>query len=333
MISTHIVGKLISGCLAGALSIALPVAAPAWAQAPSASPVPNALADRIASLDVPGSGRLGIAAQDLQTGETVTLSGADSFPMASTVKIAIAAAYLAQVDKGALSLEQAFGRGRRTISASRLLEAMLIHSDNGASDILLRALGGPQAVDSWLQDAGIRGQRMDRTIARLVLDDRPPVKAVTQRYRDRRHRWHTRTVWVRANPGIRPVAAHDARDTSTPAAMVALLAKLRQGALLGAASTSYLFNVMERCATGGRRIKGMLPRGTMVAHKTGTLAGVSNDVGIVRLPNGHDLAVAIFAHGMRSEGERSRSIAAAARLLYDGFASMEQGAMGWGASR
>jgi len=321
------------GFIIASLAGALLMAAPGAAQAPPANPAPGALADRIASLEMPGSGRLGIAAQDLQTGETVTLSGADPFPMASTVKIAIAAAYLAQVDSGRLRLDQAFGRGRHTISASRLMEAMLIRSDNWASDILLRAVGGPQAVDAWLQQAGIRGQRMDRTIARLVLDDRPPVRAVKQRYRDRRHRWHTRTVWVRANPGIRPVAAHDARDTSTPAAMVALLAKLRQGALLGADSTTFLFDVMARCVTGPRRIRGLLPAGTPVMHKTGTLAGVTNDVGIVRLPNGHDLAVAIFAHGMRSEGERSRSIAAAARLLYDGFTTMEQRAMGWGTSR
>jgi beta-lactamase class A len=303
------------------------------AQTPSAGPAPSILSQRIAALAGTEAGRLGIAAQDLQTGQTVSFSGSDPFPMASTVKIAIAGTYLAGVDSGRLSLDQMFGRGRGSVSASHLLQAMLIRSDNGASDILLRAVGGPQAVDTWLQRAGVRGQRMDRTIARLVQDDRPPMKVVRTRYRDRHKRWHTRTVWVRANPGIRPAAASDARDTSTPAAMITLLAKLRQGALLGVDSTNYLFEVMARCVTGSHRIKGMLPAGTPVAHKTGTLAGVSNDVGIVTLPNGHHLAVAIFAHGMRSDAERNRSIAAAARLLYDGFSAMEQGAVRWSAAR
>jgi beta-lactamase class A len=295
--------------------------------------VPAVLSERIAALAATEKGRLGVAAQDLQTGQTVSFSGTDAFPMASTVKIAIAGAYLAGVDAGRLSLDQMYGRGRRAVSASRLMEAMLIRSDNGASDILLRAVGGTHAVDTWLQQAGIRGQRMDRTIAKLVQDDRPPVRAVRQRYRDKHKRWRTRTVWVRANPGIRPAAAPDTRDTSTPSAMIALLAKLKQGALLGTESTNYLFSVMARCVTGSHRIKGMLPAGTPVAHKTGTLAGVSNDVGIVTLPNGHHLAVAIFAHGMRSDAERNRSIAAAARLLYDGFSTMEQSAMRWSASR
>jgi beta-lactamase class A len=309
---------------------ALLAAAPLHAQAPSAEPTPSLLADRIASLVPSRAGRLGVAAQDLQTGQTIAFSGSDPFPMASTVKVAVAAAYLAGVDSGRLSLDQMFGHGRHALSASRLIELMLIRSDNGATDILLRALGGPQAVDRWLLQAGIRGQRMDRTIARLVQDDRPAVRAVKARYRDKRRRWHTKTVWVRANPQIRPAAASDARDTSTPAAMVSLLAKLRQGALLGQDSTNYLFDVMARCVTGRSRIKGMLPAGTPVAHKTGTLAGVTNDVGIVTLPNGHHVALAIFAHGMRSEGERAHSIAAAARLIYDGFTTMEQTAMGWG---
>jgi beta-lactamase class A len=312
---------------------AILAAAPVHAQAPSAGPVPSVLSERIAALAASEAGRIGIAAQDLQTGQTVSFSGTDAFPMASTVKIAIAGTYLAGVDAGRLSLDQMYGRGRRAVSASRLLEAMLIRSDNGASDILLRAVGGTQAVDTWLQQAGIRGQRMDRTIAKLVQDDRPPMRVVRQRYRDRHKRWHTRTVWVRANPGIRPAAASDARDTSTPSAMIALLAKLRQGALLGAESTNYLFSVMARCVTGSHRIKGMLPAGTPVAHKTGTLAGVSNDVGIVTLPNGHHLAVAIFAHGKGSDAARNRAIAAAARLLYDGFNAMEQGALRWSASR
>jgi beta-lactamase class A len=321
-------GSIIAGIIGAVLA-----AAPLHAQAPSAGPGPSILSERIAKLAGSEAGRLGIAAQDLQTGQIVSFSGTDPFPMASTVKIAIAGTYLAGVDAGRLSLDQMYGRGRRSISAARLMEAMLIRSDNGASDILLRAVGGTQAVDTWLQQAGIRGQRMDRTIAKLVQDDRPPMRVVRQRYRDRHKRWHTRTVWVRANPGIRPAASGDSRDTSTPSAMIALLAKLRQGALLGAESTNYLFSVMERCVTGSHRIKGMLPAGTPVAHKTGTLAGVSNDVGIVTLPNGHHLAVAIFAHGKGSDAQRNRSIAAAARLLYDGFSTMEQSAMRWSASR
>jgi beta-lactamase class A len=114
--------------------------------------------------------------------------------------------------------------------------------------------------------------------------------------------------------------------------MAMLLAKLHGGTLLTPRSTAFLFDVMARCVTGPRRIRGELPPGTPVAHKTGTLAGVSDDVGVVTLPNGHHLAVALFAVGMRSEAERDRVIAQAARLLYDGFAQAGAAA-GWSAAR
>ena len=55
---------------------------------------------------------------------------------------------------------------------------------------------------------------------------------------------------------------------------------------------------------------------TPVAHKTGTLSGLTTDVGFITLPNGHRLAVAFFA---RNGAERPRTIAEAARTIYFGF--------------
>ena len=282
------------------------------------------LAEQLGTIANVNDGRLGIAATDLETGKTITFAGSHPFPMASTVKVAIAGAYLAGVDRGRFDLDQLYRYGRRsTLTANQLMERMLIRSDNGAADILLKAVGGPDAVNAWLSRAGIHGQRMDRTIARLVHDDRG---------------WTGRRVPVNIpktplevaesasfndDGQLDPAFVGDARDTSTPAAMVQLLAKLHKGALLSSESTEYLFDVMARCVTGRSRLKGLLPAGTPVAHKTGTLAGVSDDVGIVTLPNGHHLAVAVFAKGMRTEWERDRNIAPLTRVLYDGFTTFQ----------
>ena len=110
------------------------------------------------------SADVGIAALDLNTGETVSIKGNTPFPMASTVKVAIAALYLAQVDHGRRSLDDTIN-GQ---SARSLMARMLIHSDNRATDILLKDLGGPRAVHDWLQDNGVTGLRVDRTIAQLL---------------------------------------------------------------------------------------------------------------------------------------------------------------------
>ena len=109
------------------------------ASAAATSPGLAGLEQQLNMLIAGRSGEYGIAALDLRDGSTVAVNGDTPFPMASTVKLAIAAAYLAQVDQGRRSLgEMIAGR-----SAATVLELMIVHSDNQAADQLLAAVGGP----------------------------------------------------------------------------------------------------------------------------------------------------------------------------------------------
>jgi beta-lactamase class A len=225
------------------------------------------------------SADVGIAALDLNTGETVSIKGDTPFPMASTVKVAVAALYLAQVDHGRRSLDDTING----VSARSLMARMLIHSDNRATDILLKDLGGPRVLHNWLQENGVTGLRVDRTISQLLSD--------------------RRDLW-------------DRRDSSTPIAMVDLLRRIYTADLIKPASRNYLLDLMSRCETGRNRMKALLPSGTPVEHKTGTLTGLADDVGFITLPDGRRVAVAIFTRG---GSDRPRTIAEAARAIYDGF--------------
>jgi beta-lactamase class A len=251
-------------------------AAPAWAEAP---PRLHFLEQQLASISADNPGNLGFAALDLESGELVAIEGDNPFPMASTVKVAVAANYLAQVEHGRRSLDDRIA-GR---SARSLMEAMLIHSDNYATDLLLRDLGGPRTLQSWLTQVGVTGLRVDRNIAGLL----------------------------RARRDLK-----DIRDSSTPRAMVALLKKIDSGELLQPWSRSYLLGLMGRCMTGKNRIRGLLPAGTQVQNKTGTLNGYASDVGFITLPNGRRIAIALFA---RYGSNRPYTIARAARIIYNGF--------------
>ena len=227
-----------------------------------------------------GSADVGIAALDLRTGETVSIQGNTPFPMASTVKVAVAALYLSQVDHGRRSLDDTIN-GQ---SARSLMARMLIHSDNRATDMLLNDLGGPRPLHDWLQQNGVTGLRVDRTIAQLLSDKRD--------------------LW-------------DRRDSSTPQAMVELLRRIYRAELIKPQSRNYLLDLMAQCETGKNRMKALLPQGTPVEHKTGTLNGLTDDVGFITLPDGRRIAVAVFARGGTN---RPRTIAEAARAIYDGFA-------------
>ena len=257
------------------LSLLSFVAQPASAAA-SASLV--SLEQQLSSMVATKSADVGIAALDLNTGESVSVKGNTAFPMASTVKVAVAALYLAQVDHGRRSLDDTISG----VSARSLMSRMLIHSDNRATDMLIRDLGGPRVLDSWLRDNGVTGLRVDRTIAQLLADKRD--------------------LW-------------DRRDSSTPMAMVQLLQKIYRAELIKPQSRNYLLDVMAQCQTGKNRMKALLP-GVPVEHKTGTLNGYASDVGFISMPDGHRVAVAIFTRG---GANRPQTIAETARAIYDGF--------------
>src|SRR3546814_4770975 len=79
--------------------------------------------------------------------------------------------------------------------------------------------------------------------------------------------------------------------------MAGLLRLIEDGDALKPASRSLLLDMMSRCRTGSNRIRGLLPPGTRVENKTGTLAGYTGDVGFLTLPDGRRIAVAFFARG------------------------------------
>ncbi len=268
----------------------------------------SGLEAQIASLASPERGRIGVAAVDLSSGRNIAILGDQPFPMASTSKIAIVATFLQGVDDGRYSLTAQYPliipvasaklssavapvRRGHMISALGLIDLALTRSDNQATDALLAAVGGPQAVNRWMRMAGLSGLRIDRDIATLVRDDGV----------------------------INPATSVDLRDSATPQAMVRLLSGLHRGEWLSASSRAVLIGAMERCVTGKRRIPGLLPEGAIVAHKTGTLSNTSSDVGMITTPDGRTIALAIYVTGQGGKPDRDARIASIARTIYDGY--------------
>ena len=269
----------------------------------------SALERRIAQLAEGSEGRIGVAAIDLSTGQRVSVNGDMRFPLASTSKIAIAAAYLEGVDQGrwsltaeyplllpvrsqALSTRVAPVRRGEYMPAHQLIDIMITRSSNPATDALLAAMGGVGPVNDWMRRAGITEFSLDRDIATLVRDNRE---------------FDARTYI-------------DPRDSATPEAMVELLAGLYQGRWLSASSRRVIIDAMERCRTGRTRIPGQMPSGVTVAHKTGTLHRVASDIGIITGPDGRSIALAIYVTGQPTPQARNSRISSIARALYDGYA-------------
>jgi beta-lactamase class A len=301
------------------------------------SAVSAALDAQVARLARNSGGVVGVAAWRLDgTGPKLLLNADQAFPMASTFKVAVAARILERVDKGELTLAKMltvrpehfvpsdviadrFIHPGVALSVHNLLELMLTQSDNSATDVLTEAAGGPAAVTDWLRRQGVSGQRIDRDTNGLLRffyglsNEGTPIEAFEAASK-------TRPDLLAKSDKADPAFDDDPRDSSTPVAMADLLTRLFNGKALTPASTKVLTDIMARCRTGADRLSGRLPPNTPVAHKTGTIGGTVNDVGVITLPDGGRLVIAAFVKKSTAPyAARERAIAEIARTAFDYF--------------
>lgn len=318
--------------LALALLAAAVTAVPARAQG-------NRLEQEVARIEPLSGGQVGVAAMHLESGRTFFYKADDQYPMASTYKVPIAVQAFTLVEQGKLDLNrmiewdttdlhigsEAFLLFRKpgfAMSVRNLIETMLILSENNSTDWVLKLDGGGQAVTQRLRGIGLTDIRVDRPTAEIIAHPYGITDIWTNGKFDR-SKWETQ--YAALSQARRDSAAwyyaRDPRDHTSPRAMLTLLQKLWKGELLNKDNTAAMLDIMYRCETGVNRLKGMLPPGTRVAHKTGTYPGTTNDVGIIDLPDGTHLAIAVYVKkSAKIEGkDLEGTIAQVARSAYDYF--------------
>jgi beta-lactamase class A len=266
------------------------------------------LPEQFAGIARSSGGRAGIFVQLLETGEGAGLNESERFPMQSVYKLPIVMAVLEQVDRKALTLDQKISlsqkdmvpgihspmrdrhpRGGFEVSVRELIRAAIVDSDGTASDVLLNLAGGAPRVTAFLRGLGVRDMDVVTTERVMSAD---------------------------------PMAQY--KNYSTPTAAVDLLRALHAGRGLSPAARELVLRDLTDSIPGAQRIKGLLPRGTVVAHKTGTdwtragKTAATNDIGIITLPDGRHLAIAVFVKD--STGgvlRRESTIAKAAKAAWD----------------
>ena len=236
------------------------------------------------------------------------LNAQAKLPMQSVYKLPIAMTVLHQVDEGRLSLSQpvrflpgdlisrgqhsplrdAHPQGGVDVPILELLRLAVQDSDGVASDILLRMIGGPKVADDYIRGLGIRGIHIADTEKTIGSD-----------------------------------AGAQFRNYAEPQAVTALLRLIADRSPLSPASTKQLLGWMTNAPRGEHRIPGSLPQSTVVAHKTGTsgedhgVTHATNDVGLITMPCGQQLAVAIMIEDSpESEDAREGVIAEIARAIW-----------------
>jgi beta-lactamase class A len=116
---------------------------------------------------------------------------------------------------------------------------------------------------------------------------------------------------------------------STPKAANEILSEFyyNKRKLLSKKTYDFIWQLMRETETGKDRLKGQLPKGTIVAHKTGTsgtnkegLTAAVNDIGIVFLPSGEHFFISVFVTNSKEKSEvNEKIIADIAKATWDYF--------------
>jgi beta-lactamase class A len=304
---------------------------------------PAELPRRFADIARASLGTMGIAAREIERGESADLNASLALPMQSVFKLPIAIAVLSEADHGQLDLAKPVdvtvadlapgaspiavtvtSEGHHAYPIRDLLDLMIGQSDNTAADLLLGAAGGAPHIQQFLRDRGLDHIDVSLTEREMAAEyyGVPFPNGAADPLSDFEAAVRNQSAAERATAA--ETFSADPRNTATAAGLAQLLVKLQTGALLSPASTALLLGIMTRSPILRGRLKGLLPPTVPIAHKPGTSAttngvtAATNDVGVITLPDHSHLAIAVLIKDSSAPNAvRDSVIARVAKAAYD----------------
>ncbi len=263
------------------------------------TPDSDAWAARLAQLEKDFDGRLGLCVIDTRDGTQFGYRMDERFPLCSTFKAVLAAAVLRHSEREAGLMERVIRYGQQDLIAhspitgkhlaggmrvADLCAATIRYSDNAAANLLMKILGGPQAVTAFARDVGDAMFRLDR--------------------------WETE---------LNTAIPDDLRDTTTPAAMAQSLRKLVLGDVLTPPQRAQLADWLRGNTTGAKRIQAGVPADWLVGDKTGTGDyGTANDIAVIWPSARAPIVLTVYTTYARKQAQpRDELLAAATRIAVE----------------
>ncbi|MDR7420120.1 MAG: serine hydrolase [Armatimonadota bacterium] len=275
-------------------------------------------------------GTLGIGVKTLWDRAEFYVEPDRPFPTASVFKIPVLIELLLQVEEGRLDLDERVavtealkspGSGvlkelssAPSLSLSDLAMLMIIISDNTATDILVERVG-IERINRRLASWGFTVTRVPMDCRRLLFElaGRPDGPFTPEARIEVEQMLRTRE---RVFTG-RAYADHD-NNLTTPREMIALLEMLVTEGRLSPWVRDRALSYMRKQQVRDR-LPFYLPPGIDIAHKTGSIAGVRNDAGILFVDRGPVLVCA-FARDLKVDLDGTTAIAEIGRMVHEAFA-------------
>ncbi len=321
-----LIASLIAGCNLKDLPTEFPTPPPV----PPATPLekmtlkPDAeLEKQIAKIAESAKGKVGVAAVLLETGDSAMLNSDQRFPMQSVYKLPISMAVMDQTRRGELDLDEKIGVTKEDMvgesqhsplrdanpnggefTIRELIRFALVESVGTASDVLMRIAGGGPQIQNFLTQIGVKNMRVLNTEKDLALD-----------WQKQYQNYSTPNDAIELLRWLQTSTASAKRFDDNDASD-----KLAEDK----ANDELVMWFMEASIPGAKRFKGSLPPNTIVAHKTGTsgtqngITAATNDIGIITLPNGKHIAIAVFVSDSPADQDaRETVIARVAKAVWD----------------
>ncbi|MGB4901338.1 MAG: class A beta-lactamase, subclass A2 [Saprospiraceae bacterium] len=258
---------------------------------------------------------IGFAIQALEQEGTITYNDHIHYPMQSVYKFHLALAVLNQVDRGKWDIDQKiwiskkdllpdtwsplrdkYPNGELYLSLREILSYTVAQSDNNGCDILFRLIGGPAKVNKYIHSLGIKDIAIKATEEQMH-----------KKYKAQFANW------------------------TTPTAAIEALKIFDNKLILSPTTKNFLWNTMVKTTTGPNKLKGLLPHDAIVGHKTGYsgtndqgITAASNDIGIMVLPNGKKISLAVFVtQSSENEATNDRIMAEVAEAVWNHFVNYQ----------
>lgn len=274
----------------------------------------------------------GVYALHFGTGREIAVNADHRFPTASTFKAPILFALYRKAATGEIDLRERITlEERHRVAGSGVLQdldtgltptirdlatLMITVSDNQATDMLYTMLGG-SFIQQVATEIGMRETHVPRTTRALLYN------LVGMDEANAEHTYAMNRELLRVgnrNAAGWSVGIGDDNDVSTPRDMVTLLARIHAGEDPSADACAEMIDIMKR-QKYNTIIPLLLPGEIETAHKTGSINGVRNDIGIVLAPEaqGGAYAIALMSRNMDDVIAGANTLATISRTVWDAF--------------
>jgi beta-lactamase class A len=240
--------------------------------------------------------KLHLSVRNLNNKEAVHLQGTSAIPTAATIKIPILIALFQQFDRQQLRLDEKLVLEKSMIAAGNgdmakqpmgskftVLDSatkMIVNNDNTATNLLIKRLGGQDQLNTQFRSWGLTSTNIKN-----------------------------------------PLPDFAGTNVSSPRELAELLQRLDQSSLLADPSRRQVLAILSQTKSNRNiMLFGGLEPKTKIAHKTGDIANLVADVGLIELPNSQKYVVAAMVIRPSGDNQAIELIQKSSKIIYEQYA-------------